>query len=223
MPINQTKHRNFKIDQVRALEDGGKRTIGGYAAVFNALSENMGWAIEVREQIKPGAFAESLSRDQQMAFWNHNVDFPIGSTKNKSLRLSEDAHGLAFELDLPDTNIGRDVFANVRDGIVDSMSFGFQIMSENDEELTLASEPSLPVIVTILRAKLIEVSPVVFPAYPQTEVESRARSEELSARILALTKTAEVCKNPQKTDDFERRALLEYQHALLQQEICGIE
>lgn len=217
----KTQHRSYKIENVRAVEEGGKRTIGGYAVVFNALSENLGFSIEVREQIKPGAFAESLARDQQMAFWNHNTDMPIGSTKNKSLRLQEDEHGLKFELDLPDTSIGRDVFQNVREGIVDSMSFGFQIQDEHDEEITLASEPSLPVVVTVLRAKLIEVSPVVFPAYPQTEVEARSREEKITKRMQTIRENA--AEKPTESIDRERLMALELLHATIQQDSCGIE
>ncbi len=177
----ETRKRLFKMQEVRAEEVDGKRTIGGYAAVFEVMSENLGWAYEVREKIRAGAFQRTLAEDQQMAFWNHNVDAPIGSTKNGSLRLKEDDHGLAFSLDLPDTTMGRDVYTNIRSGIVDSMSFGFQV---EKEEVDMGEKDSDPVIRTLLSVRLFEVSPVVFPAYPQTEVEARRKKtdDELKAQ-----------------------------------------
>jgi HK97 family phage prohead protease len=173
-----TRKRYFKMQELRANDADGKRTVGGYAAVFDVLSDNLGFAFEVYEKIQRGAFLRSLAEDQQMAFWNHNTDLPIGSTKNGSLRLKEDDHGLSFELDLPDTTMGRDVYTNIRDGIIDSMSFGFQALKE---EIDMGKRDNDPVIRTLIEAKLFEVSPVVFPAYPQSEVEARGKltDEEL--------------------------------------------
>lgn len=218
---NGTQRRVAKSEKLRAIEENGKRTIGGYAVVFNALSENLGFSIEVREQVRPGAFAESLARDQQMAFWNHNMDLPIGSTRNQSLRLKEDDFGLAFEIDLPDTTTGRDVFQNVREGIVDSMSFGFQIQDEKDEEITLASEPNLPVIITVLRAKLLEVSPVVYPAYPQTEVSARKLDEAIDQRRKLID--SKLAEAQQKAQSLRARQVRIERGAKLQQDFLNIE
>lgn len=185
MANNKIIQRAYKIEKVRAQEADGKRTIGGYAAVFGQRSENMGFFLEVYETIERGAFAASLQQDDQFAFWNHDNNFPIGRKSAGSLRLNEDDHGLAFELDLPDTSIGRDVYENVRTGIIDSMSFGF---IPKEETIVNGEKPSDPIIRNIIKAELIEVSPVVFPAYPQTEVEARAKACDKEIEALLKTK-----------------------------------
>ncbi|MCE0554423.1 HK97 family phage prohead protease [Bacillus thuringiensis] len=92
----------------------------------------------------------------------------LGRTKNNTLRLSEDAVGLRFELDLPDTTLGNDTYKSIKRGDVDGVSFGFSMISEEiqepDDDLMLR---------TVTKAKLLEVSAVAFPAYPDSEVSAR--------------------------------------------------
>lgn len=208
--------RYLKITEVRALEAEGKRTIGGYAAVFEKLSENLGIFHEIREKIQPGAFAESIRNDTQMAFWNHNNDLPIGSTKNGSLRLREDSYGLSFELDLPDTQIGRDVYTNVKTGIVDGMSFGFRATSDKVER---GSKESDPIIRTLLKGQLVEVSPVVYPAFPQTEVESRSLDELVKGKLADLDSKKPPAGKP--IQEFRKRLQKAMLQTKLQQDIFG--
>ncbi|WP_254068379.1 HK97 family phage prohead protease [Brevibacillus sp. 7WMA2] len=56
----------------------------------------------------PGAFTRSLGENTIKALWNHRTDYVLGSTKNQTLRLSEDDIGLRFELDLPNNTWGKD-------------------------------------------------------------------------------------------------------------------
>lgn len=151
--------------EVRAAADG-KGTIAGYAAVFDQPSV-MIWGM-FRERIQKGAFAASLNDDVR-ALWNHNADFPIGRVKNGSLRLSEDDTGLAFEIDPPKTQMATDFAETIRQGYVDAMSFGFSVLDETWDE-----DEDGQAIRTLLKVKLYEVSPVTFPAYPQTSAEVRA-------------------------------------------------
>jgi HK97 family phage prohead protease len=112
--------------EVRA--DG--KSIAGYAAVFNSETDIGGM---FREKIAPGAFAPSLNADVR-ALWNHDTNHVLGRTKAGTLRLSEDAHGLAVEIDLPDTQAARDLRENMRLGNVDGMSFGFRVTKQEWDE-----------------------------------------------------------------------------------------
>jgi HK97 family phage prohead protease len=97
--------------------------------VFNSASRDLGGFVEF---IKPGAFARSLaSRNKIMLLWNHDTSMPLASTRNGSLTLREDAIGLFVEATFPDTTLGRDVAAQVRSGLTDSMSFGFQVKRDS--------------------------------------------------------------------------------------------
>jgi len=162
--------RRLFATELRAVpNDTNKRTIGGYAAVFNRLSVVI-WGF--REEIAPGAFADSLDSDIR-ALWNHDMAAVIGRTTNGSLRLEEDNIGLAFELDLPDTQIGRDAYTLVDGGYVSQMSFGFKLLPDGDEWRFGDGDQ---IIHRLKKVELREISPVTFPAYPDTTVDARTRA-----------------------------------------------
>lgn len=169
------ERRCYEIANIRAKEEDGKRSIGGYAAVFDKPSENLGVFRTVYEKIRKGAFSRTLKEGADVrAFWNHNSDIVLGRTTAGTLRLAEDDIGLSFDLDLPDTQAGRDAFTLIQRGDVTGMSFGFEIRAE---EKQLPDEPEDPIIRTLVDVELFEISPVVFPAYPDTEVSVRSVDE----------------------------------------------
>lgn len=175
------RHAEFKryypITDARAEEKDGAMRIGGYAAVFNVRSEPIAGLF--REIIKPGAFTKTLQEADVLAFWNHNTDIPLGRRSNGSLALSEDAHGLKFDLTLPNTSLARDAFELVRSGIVKEMSFGFRVPKGKDRWTHGADGMDER---EVFEAQLFEVSPVAFPAYPATEAEARSIWDERSER-----------------------------------------
>lgn len=149
-------------------DDNGSRTLIGYAVKWEKKSLIMGYYRKFREQFKNGAFTETLRNDDQRFLWSHDTSKVLGRTKNNTLRLSEDAVGLRFELDLPNTTLGNDTYVSIKRGDVDGVSFGFSMISEEiqepDDDLMLR---------TVTKAKLLEVSAVAFPAYPDSEVSAR--------------------------------------------------
>jgi HK97 family phage prohead protease len=158
------ERRLFRTVELRVLRaDGGAAKISGHAAVFNTLSEEL-WGF--REQVAPGAFAKSLDRDVR-ALWNHDPNHVLGRTTSKTLRLKEDDVGLAIEIDPPDTQMARDLVTLIERGDVSQMSFGFRTITDDwrmqDGET----------IRTLKEVELWDVSPVTFPAYPDTDVAVR--------------------------------------------------
>lgn len=160
--------RRLITTELRASMDDGIRRIGGYAAIFNSLSVVL-W--DFREEIAPGAFAESIAKNNVRALWNHDTSEVLGATGNGTLRLAEDSVGLRFELDLPDTQRGRDAYTLIARGDVSQMSFGFRSLPDGEE---WRIDENGQVIRRLLRADLLEISPVTFPAYPATTVGVRA-------------------------------------------------
>lgn len=149
-------------------DEQGVKTLSGYAVKWNKLSHVLGYFRKFREQFQRGAFADSLENDDQRFLWSHDVSKVLGRTKNGTLRLFEDDVGLRFELDLPDTTLGKDTYESIKRGDVDGVSFGFQMISheleEPDDGLTIR---------TVTKARLLEISAVAFPAYPDSEVSAR--------------------------------------------------
>jgi len=153
--------------EVRASESAGK-VARGYAALFNTQTDIGGY---FREAIAPGAFAETLTKADVRALIDHDSGRVIGRSKAGTLRLTEDATGLLAEIDLPDTTDGRDLAVQLERGDISGMSFGFYVTKEEWDETG-----DMPVR-TILKAELLEVSAVAFPAYPDTTLALRSLEE----------------------------------------------
>jgi uncharacterized protein len=163
------ERRNFPVTELRAsTDDKGLRHIIGYAAVFNSLSEDLGG---FREKIAPGCFARACKEGDVRALRNHNSDYVIARTKSGTLMLSEDAHGLKMDAMPPDAQWVKDMMASIDRGDVDQMSFGFRTLSD---EWNLIDGESIR---TLLDVELFDVSPVTYPAYPDTEVGLRSLEE----------------------------------------------
>lgn len=165
----EMERRTFGLQEIRAEggEDGA-RELRGYAAVFDQLSDDLGG---FRERIRPGAFEKSLGDDIR-SVWNHNADYVLGRVKAGTLELVEDERGLAVAIRPPNTQWARDFTASIERGDVDQMSFAFQVVREDWQMLPLGPVREL------IEVRLYEVSPVTFPAYPQTEIGLRALVDE---------------------------------------------
>ena len=149
--------------------DGEKTRIVGHAAIFNSLSENLGGFFE---QILPGAFREALEKDDVRALWNHDSNIVLGRNRSGTLKLSEDTRGLAIEIEAPETNLVRDmVLAPIERGDVSQMSFGFYVRPGGQD---WAEDDEGRLIRTLKSVRLFDVSPVVYPAYPETDVAVRS-------------------------------------------------
>lgn len=144
----------------------GGRTIRGYAALFNSLSEDLGG---FREKIAPGAFARAIKEKQDVrALFNHDGNLILGRTKAGTLRLKEDRQGLAVEIDLPDSVFGKDLYASIERGDVSQMSFAFRARKDQWDLVNGES------IRTLIDVDIFDVSPVVYPAYSSTVIGVRS-------------------------------------------------
>src|SRR5690242_9897007 len=93
--------------QIIELRTSGRK-LEGYAVKFGVEARVAGFV----ETIKSGAFARSLASNRDVrALVDHDMSKLLGRTASGTLRLREDATGLAFELDVPDTTLGRDILA----------------------------------------------------------------------------------------------------------------
>lgn len=138
------------------------RRLEGYAATFGSEAK-FGKLTEI---IHPGAFSASLSGDV-VALLDHDLARVLGRTRSGTLRLSEDSRGLAFSLDLPETQAGRDVLELARRNDLGGMSFGFKVPPGG--ERWQGERRSL------YKVNLREISVVsAWPAYPDTSLALRS-------------------------------------------------
>lgn len=153
----------------------GKPMIVGYASVFYRAddpgTEFRLWS-DVFERIKPAAFDRAVKEDDARAFFNHDVSIVLGRKSAGTLRLSVDAVGLRYEVDPPDTAQAAAVVEAIRRGDVDGSSFGFL-----PDVTTIREERRGGKLVTILEresVRLLDVSPVTYPAYGSASAGLRA-------------------------------------------------
>jgi HK97 family phage prohead protease len=165
----ETRYILVKDMELRAKKkDGGATKIEGYAAVFNQLSEDLGG---FREQIHAGAFSDVLTNDVR-ALLNHDPNLILGRTVAGTLNLAEDSRGLLAEITLPDTSVARDLVVSMERGDINQMSFSFTVTRDGQ---AWAKDGEGPWIRTIKKvARLYDVAPVTYPAYPQTEAALRS-------------------------------------------------
>lgn len=167
MPTRKER-RIFKVAELRVAGDGADRRMSGHAAVFNLDSEEM---YGFTERVAPGAFTRTLREDDIRALFNHDPNYVLGRNVASTLRLSEDPTGLAFEVDPPDTQWARDLAVSIGRGDITQCSFGF--MTRKDEWQTIGGRT----IRTLMDVQLLDVSPVTYPAYPDTDVSLRSLEE----------------------------------------------
>lgn len=161
------------VARIEHRATGDKMTITGYAAVFGEAADIDGF---FREVIARGAFAKSLQTADVRAFFGHDHNRVLGRSSAGTLRLSEDARGLAIEIDLPDTTDGRDLRALIERGDITGMSFGFRAVRQEWDETTN------PPTRTLLEVDLFEVSPISVPAYEGTSLALRGLDDARKER-----------------------------------------
>lgn len=173
--MSEIKHEQRSVVapvELRATGDSGQ-TIGGYAAIFGETADIGGF---FRENIARGAFADSIAKDDVRAYFDHDRGRVLGRSSAGTLRLKEDDKGLAVEIDLPDTNDGRDVATLIQRGDVSGMSFGFSVTHDEWDETVD------PPTRTIHAAELREVSVVSEPAYEGTSIALRSLDDARKER-----------------------------------------
>ena len=178
MPIiYERRYISSEFHELRAVQEGETKNLEGYAAVLNSYSEDLGG---FREKIAPGAFKKTLKNEDVRALWNHMSEYVLGRKSAKTLSLREDEKGLLMKNKPPDTQWARDLLVSVERGDVREMSFGFNAISDKWEVANEQNER------TLLEVRLIDVSPVTFAAYPQTEVQARSLFNALNLNTARL-------------------------------------
>lgn len=154
------------VQEVRAMEDGVNR-LRGYALKWDQSYNMFGFS----ESISREALKDADMSDVR-ALLNHDSNIVLGRTTSGTLRLRSDEIGLAYEIDLPDTQAGRDLAISVKRGDITQSSWGFSLNSNEDDDWTRSEAGDHRTIKRVRR--VWDVSPVTFPANPDTTVAKRS-------------------------------------------------
>lgn len=150
----------------------------GYASVFNKrtnIGNPLTWGFY--EEVAPGAFSKTLSEGDSRFLIDHNSYYVVSRVSAGTLYLAQDAIGLNTDSALDEElSYVKDLKANVRNGNITGMSFGFQVTKDDWDIETVSTSDGNSAEVevrTIREVKLIEVSAVTFPAYEETTAALR--------------------------------------------------
>lgn len=167
--------RRFTAVPVELRTRNDRKKIGGYAAVFNRFSQNLGGFVEI---VNPSFFNKSRGDGwpDVLARYNHDDNMLLGTTGGGTLRLSIDETGLDYEVDLPQSraDIGELVFR----GDVRKSSFAFRMF----EDSWSVTDQGFP-LRTLTSGQLIDVAPVNIPAYLDSTAGLRSLADKVQVEF----------------------------------------
>lgn len=142
------------------------------------------------EFVAPGAFKRTLAHRSSdvVALWNHDAALVLGRESNGTLTFRDGKEGLEAVVTLDPENSDHQKFHRmVQRRDVKSASFAFEVVEENWRNLDDGTIER-----TLEEVKLYDVSPVTFPAYPDSESESRALAQLIGGGTLSPEQVPEV-------------------------------
>lgn len=181
---NGREYRNM-VMEIRAADNEEQMLVEGYATTFNQpymLCD--GKYYKVIEQIAPTAFQECDMADVIMQY-NHEGRV-FARNKNGTLSITADNIGLKITADLGGTDIGRQLYQEIKGGYTDKMSFSF-VVGEDKRETTEDYENSIEIVNrTITKIKKVyDVSAVSIPANDLTSISARRYADGVIGNIKA--------------------------------------
>lgn len=211
--IEKSSHIEKRDDGTEETIEKDKMVLEGYPIVFNEETligdEDTGWI----ESIDPRALDETDMRDTPLKYNHQDITPILARVRNGSLKLSIDEKGLFMRAELLDTQQNKDFYKMVQAGLLDKMSFAFDVLDENRNDL---SRPATRHIRKI--GRLFDVSIVDTPAYDGTSLlarskeiaEARSKAEaEAEARALeeaeASIKAKEKAEAEARAFDFKKK------------------
>lgn len=189
--------------EIRQRGEHGPQTIYGYAAAFGKLSRKLGGFVE---QVDPLCFNEAKTAGwpDVVCRYNHRDEGLLGTTYARTLKLATDDTGLAYEVEPPQSRA--DVLEYVARGDVRHSSFAFRVYPGGDE--WGVSEFNYPMR-TLLSVQLVDVAPVLDPAYPDATAGARAMNgavESLAAWVQGDVEEVRTRVNEGRAIEFFKRS-----------------
>lgn len=163
-----SKEREYRSMELRIAEDGAEPSffVEGYASTFQPYVLMTRDGVDYSERIEPTAFDDA---DMSDVVFRVDHEGPVyARTSAGSVEVWTDEHGLAQRTDLSRTQRARELFADIKAGNYPKMSFAFSVAEDHYDKATHTR-----IIDRI--AKVFDVSPVVFPANPTTELSVATR------------------------------------------------
>lgn len=168
MPSKEREYRNL----AELLAPDEEKRVKGYATTFDQPYKLWGdGSYEIWEVVDRNAFAKTDTSDVIMQFDHQGRVF--ARTRNNTLALRSDEHGLLIDADLGGTEIGRELYEEIKGGYIDRMSFGFTVRGDEWDDRTEDGVEIRTRRITDI-GKLYDVSAVSIPANDSTSISVRS-------------------------------------------------
>lgn len=157
--------------------DRGKLVLEGYAVVYDTPTVIFTFEGQEYKEIIDSRALDKTDLSDCVLRYNHADTFTIlARTRNGSLELIKRNDGLHMRATLQsDIQVHNDLYAAVKSGLVDKMSFGFVVADDGDEYDEFTKTRRIKDI-----RRIYDLSICDFPAYEQTFVEARNRLERFA-------------------------------------------
>ena len=207
MPIKSNREYRNMTMEIRELEDQpDAMVVRGYASTFDepyTLYEDADWRLE--EVVDRNAFANTDMADVIMQYDHEGRVF--ARNKNNTLTVTPDDHGLLIEANLGGTELGRQLYEEIRGGYTDKMSFGFTVEAADILDTKTEDGKALTVRTITYIRKLYDVSAVSIPANDATEISVRSLADGEIERLKAERLEAEEEALERRRAEIKARAL----------------
>lgn len=169
------KRMSFLPSEFRAEQKEDKLFVEGYFIKFNSETNLFD---DIYEEVDARSITKSLKQNDIRGLFNHDTSLVLGRTGNGTLTLRADDIGLFGSIEINKDDPGAmGAYARIKRGDVVGCSFGFYPLKEDMENRSDGGKKYI-----IREMDLFEVSPCVFPAYPQTEIAARKKDIEAIKR-----------------------------------------
>ncbi|GAB3511663.1 HK97 family phage prohead protease [Emticicia fontis] len=159
------ENRFFDGSEFRIVKEGDKTYLEGYGIVFNSDSRLLYGFF--KERILPEAVV-GADMSRMVSKFNHDINQVLGTTWAGTLTYTTDARGVKYKVELPDTQVGRDVAVLAERGDLRASSFEFR--TEEDQWFTETHEgKEIDVRVIKKFSAIRDLSPVIDEAYEGTQ------------------------------------------------------
>ena len=191
MPAMKDREYRNMVLEIRQVEDENEeKIVRGYASTFDepyTLYENDDWRFD--EVVDARAFDNTDMSDVIMQYDHEGRVFARMS--NNTLTVTPDERGLLIEANLGGTELGRQLYDEIRGGYTNKMSFGFTVDGEEISDTRSADGKALTVRRITSVRKLYDVSAVSIPANDATSISVRSLTDGEIERIRAERLEAE--------------------------------
>lgn len=206
------ENREYRSMELRAAPQTEEKSyiVEGYATTFGDDYElyRDGNYI-VMENVDKDAFKNTDMSD--VIFQIDHEGRVYARTRNDSLKLEIDEHGLKTRTDLGLTESSRSVYEDIDAGLYDRMSFAFTVTKESYTEEEREDGTVILTRSILEVGKLYDVSAVSFPANPNTDISARSK-ESIDGEI----KRFEAERLHEKEIQEKRTAVLEKLNSILE-------